>query len=191
MRILGWIRVGDKAACGGTVIEGNNRMTYDGIPYSYQDARVDCSQACVIAEATSFYRLPNGKRVPHHGHRTSGGCPLHSSMNDLCGYATDDAATVPVQFISDGSGGWLPCNHASAYDLAFLIKDERTGEPLANVPYRIALNDGRSIEGRTDTAGRTEVIHSDHPEHATLTAPYYGNVSTAIDPGVEPDTCGC
>jgi uncharacterized Zn-binding protein involved in type VI secretion len=66
MRILGWIRVGDQAACGGTVAEGYERASYNGVPYSFQDARMDCPRNCVIAEAASFFRLANGKRLPHH-----------------------------------------------------------------------------------------------------------------------------
>lgn len=191
MRILGWIRVGDRAACGGIVAEGHDRISYDGIAYSYQDAKVHCPQACVIVEAASFYRLPNGRAVPHHGHRTSGGCPLHSTINDLCGYATDGADAVPAQFVPDGHGGWQACSHAFPYDLSFLVKDDCTGQAMPNVPYRISLNGGRFIEGRTDAQGRTEVIHSDHPEHATLTVPYYGDVSTTIDPDLGSDTCDC
>ncbi len=191
MKILGWIRIGDKTACGGIVSEGYERMSYDGIAYSYEDAKINCVKACVIAEAASFYRLPNGKAVPFHGHRTSGGCPLHSTINDLCGYATDNADAVPAQYISDGRGGWQPCNHAAPFDLSFLIRDDRTGQPMPNMPYRIELDDGRSVEGRTDAVGRTEVIHSDHPEHATLTAPYHGNVSTATDPSLGSDSCDC
>ena len=97
MKILGWIRVGDRTACGGIVVEGYDRISYDGIAYAHRDAKINCSQGCVIVEAADFYRLPNGKPVPFHGHRTSGGCPLHSTINDLCGYATDHAEAVPEQ----------------------------------------------------------------------------------------------
>jgi uncharacterized Zn-binding protein involved in type VI secretion len=191
MKILGWIRVGDRAACGGIVTEGYDKISYDGIAYSHQDAKINCSQACVIVEAASFYRLPNGKAVPYHGHRTSGGCPLHSTINDLCGYATDDAEGVPTQYVSDGCGGWKPCSHDSPFDLSFQIRNARTGQPMSNMSYRIELDDGRSVVGCTDATGQTMVIHSDHPSHATLTIPYYGNVSTAIDPGMGSNTCDC
>lgn len=60
MKILGWIRVGDKAACGGTVAEGFERASYNGVPYSFQGAKISCPQTCVIAEACSIFKLPNG-----------------------------------------------------------------------------------------------------------------------------------
>lgn len=189
MRILGWIRLGDKAACGATVAEGYDHTRLDGVPYSFQGARMNCAQQCVIAEAIDFFALPNGRKVPHHGHRTSAGCPLHSTANDRCGYGVSPSHHIPAQYIPDGKGGWLPCSHDLPYDISFVVTDERTRQPIPNMPYLIVLENGRTTEGRTDSAGRTEVVYSLQPEHATLTVPYYGNVSTTTDTGLESSTC--
>lgn len=191
MKTLGWIRIGDKAACGGTVAEGFEHTRFDGVPYSFQGAKMNCPQGCVIAEGASIFRLASGRLLPHHGHRTSGGCPLHSTLNDTCGYANSASDVVPNQYIPDGCGGWTACSHDAPYDLSFLVRDEHTGHPLPHVPYRIDLGAGRGIEGMTDASGRTEIVWSDCPEHATLTVPYYGNVSKTTDSGVGADTCDC
>lgn len=45
MEIIGWIRQGDKAACGGTVVEGLKTCTSRGVPYTYQGAQVACQKA--------------------------------------------------------------------------------------------------------------------------------------------------
>lgn len=191
MRILGWVRIGDRAACGGVVAEGYEGSRYNGVPFTYKGARVDCPKHCVVAEACDFFTLPNGQRVPHHGHRTSAGCPLNSTANEKSGHVNMSGAVVPARYVSDGNGGWVECQHVADYDLSFEVKDEQSGKPLRGVPYRIVLNDGRAVEGLTDAIGRTQSIHSDQPEQATITVPYYGDVSTAIDSDLGSETCHC
>lgn len=191
MKVLGWIRVGDRAACGGIVAAGHEGSRYNGVAYSFKGAQMNCPQRCVISEAIDYFTLPNGLKVPHHGHRTSAGCPLQSTANDKNGYHNGSGVVVPAQYVPDGNGGWMACTHESPFDLSLIVRDERTGQPMAGVPYRVALESGRAVNGRTDSAGRTDVVHSDRPEHATITVPYYGDVSTATDSSVEPDSCGC
>lgn len=191
MKIIGWIRVGDKAACGATVAEGYENARYNGVPFTFHGARLDCPQGCVVAESNGHFKLPNGQFVPHHGHRTSGGCPLHSTANEIGGYSNSSVDPIPEQYIPDGAGGWKPCGHGSPYDLSFLVEDDRTKRPMGNLPYRIVLDSGRTFDGRTDDAGRTQVDHSDRQEHASLIVPFYGDISTATDASVEPDACDC
>ena len=54
----------------------------------------------------------------------------------------------------------LPDSRARLFDEGFVLKDRATGKPLANVPYRILLQDGSFLHGITDEAGRTEVVNS-------------------------------
>lgn len=42
MKIIGWIRYGNKTACGGTVVEGDSICTSHGRAYAFQGARVAC-----------------------------------------------------------------------------------------------------------------------------------------------------
>lgn len=191
MKIIGWIRVGDKAACGAAVAEGYAGSRYNGVPFAFKGARMDCAQGCTIAEALDHFRLPNGQGVPHHGHRTSGGCPLHSSVNEKNGYRNSLGAEVPLQFVRNGEGGWAACTHGAPYDIVFEVKEEQTGRPMADVPYRVVLDSGAVFDGRTDAQGRTSAVHSDSPEFATLKVPYYGDDSTAAHACIGPDTCAC
>jgi hypothetical protein len=50
MRILGWIREGDLTACGGRVIEGDQRVKGRGRAYAFEGARIACEKGCVIAQ---------------------------------------------------------------------------------------------------------------------------------------------
>ena len=58
------------------------------------------------------------------------------------------------------------------HDLHFLVQDEVTGKPLVNIPYKITLKNGKSIEGKTDASGLTEKIGDNSSTIATLEAPY-------------------
>ena len=73
MNIIGWIREGDKSACGGTVVEGLKTCTGRGVPYSFQGARVACRNNCVIAEGFARSTLANGRSRVIHGMKTSSG----------------------------------------------------------------------------------------------------------------------
>lgn len=191
MKIIGWIRLGDRAACGGTVAEGESRSKHNGIPYTFKGARMACRNACVIAEGLDHFVLPNGRPVPHHGHRTSGGCPLQSTTNDICGWSNASGKTVPLRFVRDPSGEWVPCDHKSEYDLRFLVKDEKSGNPMPGVRYRVTLDSGVVFEDVTDAGGMTSAIHSANPENATIKVPYYGDASANLDADLGSDACGC
>lgn len=67
MKILGWIRYGDKAACGGTVIEGDQTCRSHGRAYAFQGARVACRKDCIIADGFPRSTLTNGRAQVIHG----------------------------------------------------------------------------------------------------------------------------
>lgn len=83
--IRGWIRISDRASCGGTVAEGASCEFSDGIGYSFQGALMSCNQRCVIAEGDPSSILSNGKAQVLDGQRTSGGCTLASTLNGVDG----------------------------------------------------------------------------------------------------------
>ncbi|HEY1150265.1 MAG TPA: PAAR domain-containing protein, partial [Pseudoduganella sp.] len=91
----------DVAACGGVVAEGLSTATSNGVPYSFQGARMACRKSCVIAEGYARSTLTNGKHRVIHGQSTSGGCPLYSSINDFDGVANERGEAVPLGFIQD------------------------------------------------------------------------------------------
>ena len=67
---------------------------------------------------------------------------------------------------------------STSYDLHFLVKDEKSGNPLANVPYRLTLETGQEITGVTDPQGLTKTIGADSALTAKLEVPYYGHSSS-------------
>lgn len=50
----------------------------------------------------------------------------------------------------------------------FQLTDNYTGKPLVDVPYEIVTVDGKKIEGRTDSQGRTKKISDDAASSATI-----------------------
>jgi hypothetical protein len=75
------------------------------------------------------------------------------------------------------------------FDQHFRVLDSRTGQPMANTPYRIRLSSGREFRGVTDLFGQTRKVGADQVTTATLEIPYHGNSSSSVDPGKQYDTC--
>jgi len=80
---------------------------------------------------------------------------------------------------------------AHAYDLHFLVKDEATGQPAPGLPYKLTLEDGTTVTGRTDANGLTDKISSATPQLATIKAPYHGDSPSPTDSNREHFTCYC
>ncbi len=159
MKIIGWIRYGDKAACGGTVVEGEPFVTSHGRPLAPYGARMACRKNCVIAQATPSTTLPSGRGIPHHGHITSGGCPLISTLNDIDGVGNQAGEPIATAFFQNAAGEWTPKIPDSQYDEKAHVVAEHT----EGVPYYIETTDGRVFKGtmpddgelpRIDTYGR-------------------------------------
>lgn len=165
MRLIGWIRIGDKAACGATVLTGNSTTNSHGRALAHVGSRMACRKNCVIIQGHPFVTF-DGKQTPHHGHLTSGGCPLISTLNDIHGWGAAEGEEIPVRFVQDEEGVWVGKMN-EGYDQHFLLADEATGSPLVNRYYRMSCN-GRIIEGKTDSDGKTEKVVSDDPVEVTI-----------------------
>ena len=166
MRIIGWIREGDQAACGELVTEGDPCSISDGRSLAFEGARMGCTNGCVIAEGYSPDKLFNGRSPVLHGMRTSGGCPLLSTLNDIDGVGNDRSEEVPIRFVRNKAGEWTGRTN-EGYDQQFVLTDRQTGEVLANRHYRIIFN-GKTIEGETDTDGKTVTVEADDPTEVIL-----------------------
>lgn len=149
MKILGWIRVGDKAACGGTVLEGNGTTSSYGKPLAYTGARMACQKNCVIVEGHTLVSF-DGKMLAHHGHRTTNGCPLLSTMNDQHGWAADSDAPVSTEFFKNADGYWAP----KIADGQFDEQTHLAVDAVPGWPYYIETKDGRVFSGRVDDSGK-------------------------------------
>ncbi len=166
MRIIGWIREGDQAACGDQVIEGDSCSISDGRSLAFEGARMSCTRGCVIAEGYRPDKLFNGRSPVLHGMKTSGNCPLLSSLNNIDGIGNDGREELPIRFVQDDAGAWVGRAN-DGYDQQFVLTDKQTGEALANRHYRMRFN-GKTIEGKTDTNGKTARVEADDPAEVIL-----------------------
>ncbi len=163
MKIIGYIRMGDKTACGGEVVEGIDHTNSYGRPYAFCGARISCRRGCEIAEG-----LPNAsaydKALVIHGMVTTGGCPCISTLNDIDGKGNETGADIPETYILN-NGEWVGVKHHAEHDETFdeyfVLTDEQDGPTARNRFYRIELETGEIIEGHTDEHGRTSLATSD------------------------------
>ena len=165
MRIIGYIRKDDVAACGGKVIEGDETTISWDRPLTYQGAQLNCSKRCVIKDGLETDTL-DGRQMVLHGMKTSGGCPLISTLNDLDGHGVEPGQEVPIRFVQE-NGQWVGKMN-EGFDQQFVLTDEATGDPLAHREYRIEC-DGKIIEGTTDGEGKTKTIEMNDPANAKIT----------------------
>jgi len=198
------IVLGDKTNHGGEVIEASGVTDTHGKRMARVGDRVQCPKkghgATVIIEGDLTFVI-DGKAVAYHGCKTSCGAILISSQ-----------AVTTVSFGGGGGGGAAPAAKATqarqagqsaaqavaaaplapaAYDLRFLVNDDKTSQPLAGIPYKITLDSGEEFTGVTDASGHTQTVGSDAQRIAYLEAPYYGNVSSSPDTHHEHSACGC
>ena len=166
MNIVGWIRKGDQAACGGVVAEGEPTFTIHGRPLAFQGGRMSCRKSCVISEGFTSSILSNSRCRVLHGMKTAGGCPLLSSLNELDGISGASDAALPVRFVQDDTGEWVGKTN-EGYDQHFLLRDHQTGEPLPNRHYRLTFN-GQTVEGKTDADGKTAKVAADDPSVVSI-----------------------
>lgn len=162
MEIIGWVRQGDKTACGGIILDGNSMQVTDrGKQYTVQGARVQCQKNCVIVQGypTAFI---DGKLQVIHGMLTSSGCPCISTLNDVSGVGNDGGESVPETFKLGKDGELLsvyaPLKHDDCdYDQHIILEDQ-DGNPLSGIPYRLFDAQGAVIEGITAADGKTKIV---------------------------------
>ena len=168
MKIVGWIRLDDKASCGGVVAEGSATEKSHGKGYAFQGAAMNCPSGCTIADAYPHARLENGKQRVTHGQCTSGGCSLISTLNNIDGIGNASGAVVADAFAQDAQGKllsiFLPRSpELCEYDQHIVFTDEH-GAPLDDVHYQLCDSRGALIKGVTGKDGRTEIMGGDRDE---------------------------
>jgi uncharacterized Zn-binding protein involved in type VI secretion len=157
--ILGWLRVDDKAACGGTVIEGNLTNISMGKAIAFQGARIACRHNCTIREGFPFF-TDNRRPVPHHLHKSTRGCPIYSTLNGIDGWEDGGDSAPAERYFQNADGHWVAVAEPEPHEEPF---DEQThlAEPSApGVPYHIETMDGRTFSGRTGPDGRLPRIET-------------------------------
>ncbi len=131
--------------------EGDPLCTSWGRAYAFQGARMTCKKKCAIMEGFATCKLMNGCSSVLHGMRTSGGCPLLSTLNDLDGVG-NDGGPVPTSFFLNAHGLWTgatPVLDGRPYDEQVLLRHQRA----EGLPYHIETMDGRVFSGRIGPDG--------------------------------------
>lgn len=173
MKIIGWIRLGDKASCGGVVAEGSSNEKSHGKGYAFQGAAMSCNKGCKIADGYAHAKLENGKQRVTHGQCTSGGCALISTLNNIDGIGNAGGTAVADAFVQDAEGKlmdlFLPrAPELCEYDQHIVFTDE-DGALLDEVHYQLVDTRGAVITGVTGKDGRTEVMSGDRGEMLSFT----------------------
>ena len=154
MKIIGWIRYGDKAACGGTVIEGDQTCISHGRAYAFQGARVACRKNCVIADGFPRSTLTNGRAQVIHGMKSSAGCPLVSTLNDIDGVGNESGETIAEKHYLNADGDWAPIQEPEPHDAPYDEQPKLVAPPIEGLPWYVQTMDGRTFSGRTGHDGR-------------------------------------
>ncbi|WP_296953059.1 PAAR domain-containing protein [uncultured Massilia sp.] len=169
MNIIGWIREGDEASCGGKVKQGHPTFTSHGKPLAHAGNPMACRKHCVVGAGEHHFTLPDGLPQALHGDETSGGCPLVSTLNGIHG--VEDASGVPLVTAyfqpaavalaaaalapePDDDAPWVP----GRYDDRYVLLGVSDGRPLAHTAYAIEREDGSIEHGTTDADGHTHLL---------------------------------
>lgn len=157
--IRGWIRYGDKAACGGTVCEGIPNHTRHGKPVAFVGAKIACKHGCSIMEGHPTF-TDNGRSIPYHLHKSTRGCPIYSTLNGVDGWEDGGDSAVAERCFQNADGDWAevkdPALHEDPYDEQAALTETYT----PGLPYHIETNDGRVFSGRVGPDGKLPRIET-------------------------------
>lgn len=169
MKIIGWIRIGDKASCGGVVAEASQSEKSHGLGYAFQGGTMSCNKGCKIADGYAHAKLDNGMLRVTHGQLTSGGCALVSTLNDIDGIGNASGKPLADQFIQDAEGKlvdvFLPRARALCEFDQHLVFEDEHGKALEGIHYQLFDTRGALISGVTGADGKTDIMGGDKGEH--------------------------
>jgi uncharacterized Zn-binding protein involved in type VI secretion len=169
MNIIGWVREGDAAACGGSVKQGHPAFISHGRPLAHDGSPMACKKNCVVKAGEHHFTLPDGLLQALHGDKTSGGCPLASTLNGIHGVDNPSGAPIVTAYFQPaaaaltavgldlallGDEPWVP----GQYDDRYVLLSASNGEPLADTVYAIVREDGSIEHGTTDAGGNTHLL---------------------------------
>lgn len=183
------IVVGDPTEVGGEALTGmtDHRIQCLDGNYSFLVCIGDsvlCGQCGMTTVAEGYPGFFTNKPAAYHG------CKL------ACGHRMVATRQRLLRFEVAATGKtFLPASTASFDSSApgrfteqYRAVDERSGAPLANVPYLIELADGRTLRGKTDALGLTARVSSHAPEQVSVTWLSAWNDAEDND---KPDIEGC
>jgi uncharacterized Zn-binding protein involved in type VI secretion len=198
-----FILIGDTTDHGGVVLEGTQVSDIGGKPIARVGDKVSCPKHGHGDPTTIISGDPtciiDGQPAARHGDKTACGATLLSSQatttidggDGTGGGRKSSSGALASSAASASLGQLMQAPPAESFDLHFLVKDEDSGTPMANVPYKLTLETGRSITGTTDKDGLTQIIGADAPITAKLEVPFYGHGTSDADSHGEHGACDC
>ncbi|USX20722.1 PAAR domain-containing protein [Oxalobacteraceae bacterium OTU3REALA1] len=172
---------GDPTSHGGKVLEGNELVTTNGRAVAQKGHMTFCPQCkgnFPIAEGLDFHTYA-GIGTAVDGMKTACGAKLIATQNQMViddgggggGAGDGDSggkgmAAEPAA--KPGSEATPPESKRDKYGASFRAVDERTGNPVAGMPYRMVTSDGRTVRGVTDNDGRTQTVTGHDPATVQL-----------------------
>ncbi|MDQ1209790.1 putative Zn-binding protein involved in type VI secretion [Acinetobacter baylyi] len=149
---------------GGQVISGNSMFLIDGIPVACMGDKASCPTHKVVATIVSGdpYMQIFGKAAARVNDLLSCGCKLLPKQNLVVqdnGGSTGSTASSTNNFQP---------NQIKEFGQKFLIVDESSSEPLANVHYEIHKEGSLFSKAVTDEQGYTQFISGAENEEIEL-----------------------
>ncbi|CAI8877678.1 PAAR domain-containing protein [Pseudomonas sp. fls2-241-R2A-110] len=157
-------RVSDPTACPlpghGTnpIVAGSGDVFFDGLAAARQGDASACGGAMSGGLATTV--LINGKpaatvdSVGTHGNKVTAGS----------GTVIIGNSHSPASFVAP-----LPVVLQWPFTQQFIVRDPKTGVPIAERAYTLRTASGKELKGITDAQGKTAAMASDSAESVTLT----------------------
>lgn len=156
-----YIVVGCPTTGGGKVLSGNSMFLIEGIPIACVGDKATCPKHKTVA--TIIAGDPNmqifGKSAARVNDSLSCGCKLLPKQNLVVQDNGGGSASS-----ASGSSPAAAQNNLVAqnddYGVKFLLRDEKTGEPLIEQYFKLVTSDGKLLEGFTDETGHTELVET-------------------------------
>jgi uncharacterized Zn-binding protein involved in type VI secretion len=160
-----YITLGSPTTGGGKIISGQSSFLIEGKAIACVGDKASCPKHKCVATivAGDNHMLVMGKAAAQHNSPLSCGCKCIGDQNLTVG---DNGGGLGIFSKTESSkaitNGFTSTN-SKQYGHQFQLKDELTGEPLANICYEITKN-GEAIHGTTDENGFTELITGNSAE---------------------------
>jgi uncharacterized Zn-binding protein involved in type VI secretion len=201
-----FIVLGDQTDHGGVVIEASIMTDTHGKGIARVGDQVTCpkrNHGTTVIVTGDPTMIIDGKAAARHGDKCACGATLISSQfvstvgEGGGGGSLTSVAPVRTASTSNASASVIAADDHfetvvdHTHDMHFLVKDEVTGSAVADMPYRLTLDDGTSVTGKTDGNGLTQKISSSSVQTARIEVPYYGDSTSTIDTDCGYDACHC
>lgn len=158
--ILGFICVGDKTSCGGTVISGSVVDTDSSVrPIARIGDLISCRHKCTIISGDQTM-IVAGQPVAMHGSLTTKQCVCISNQNNNktgIGQTVQQQSTIPVS--ADSGIAFTPEMQAVEVEqhwIEFSLKNKE-GRPFAHENYLVFDPKGQEYRGSLDENGYARI----------------------------------